>query len=189
MHCRCVIVNNKLLVFFNNNWYYLTITSHVLLLVHCPAGTFAGLKQKQCTYCPRGFYQNRDRQGSCLRCPQGTYTREEGTKTIHDCVPVCGYGTYSPTGMVSSNNGITCKILNRTIYLIRSHVWNVQETVSPANRQQEVSKTAKPVQPTLIRINQLRPVRIFANQSAVQDSIHQQVHAEFIKQIQVLYMC
>ncbi|ENN80781.1 hypothetical protein YQE_02790, partial [Dendroctonus ponderosae] len=70
------------------------------LTVHCPAGTFAGLSQKQCTYCPRGFFQNRDRQGSCSKCPQGTYTREEGTKSVHDCVPVCGYGTYSPTGMV-----------------------------------------------------------------------------------------
>lgn len=46
--------------------------------VHCPAGTFAGIKQKSCTYCPRGFYQDRDRQGSCIRCPMGTYTQEEG---------------------------------------------------------------------------------------------------------------
>lgn len=68
--------------------------------MHCPAGTFAGEKQKQCTSCPKGFYQNSDRQGSCLRCPFGTYTREEGSKSIDDCVPVCGYGTYSPTGLV-----------------------------------------------------------------------------------------
>lgn len=46
--------------------------------VHCPAGTFAAVKQKTCTPCPKGFYQDRDRQGSCLRCPLGTYTREEG---------------------------------------------------------------------------------------------------------------
>ncbi|KAH1029275.1 hypothetical protein HUJ05_002540 [Dendroctonus ponderosae] len=75
-------------------------TNDVPRCLHCPAGTFAGLSQKQCTYCPRGFFQNRDRQGSCSKCPQGTYTREEGTKSVHDCVPVCGYGTYSPTGMV-----------------------------------------------------------------------------------------
>lgn len=72
----------------------------VSFAVHCPAGTFAGEKQKQCTYCPRGFYQNYDRQGSCTRCPSGTYTREEGSKSVRDCVPVCGYGTYSPTGLV-----------------------------------------------------------------------------------------
>lgn len=48
------------------------------IAVHCPAGTYAGEKQQQCTHCPRGFYQTRDRQGSCIRCPMGTYTREEG---------------------------------------------------------------------------------------------------------------
>jgi hypothetical protein len=52
----------------------------VCVSVHCPAGTFAGEKQQQCTHCPRGFYQNRDRQGSCSRCPMGTYTREEGRR-------------------------------------------------------------------------------------------------------------
>lgn len=55
--------------------------SSLCVAVHCPAGTFAGEKQQQCTHCPRGFYQNRDRQGSCIRCPMGTYTREEGTST------------------------------------------------------------------------------------------------------------
>ncbi|XP_072385212.1 uncharacterized protein uif isoform X2 [Diabrotica undecimpunctata] len=75
-------------------------TNDVPRCLHCPAGTFAGEKQKECTYCPKGFYQNRDRQGSCNRCPQGTYTREEGSKSVHDCIPVCGYGTYSPTGLV-----------------------------------------------------------------------------------------
>ena len=55
--------------------------SSLHVAVHCPAGTFAGEKQQQCTRCPRGFYQNRDRQGSCIRCPMGTYTREEGTSS------------------------------------------------------------------------------------------------------------
>lgn len=50
--------------------------------------------------CPRGYFQNQARQGSCLKCPSGTFTREEGSKDITDCVPVCGYGTYSPTGLV-----------------------------------------------------------------------------------------
>lgn len=68
--------------------------------LHCPAGTFAGINQKTCTPCPRGFYQNSDRQGVCLKCPMGTYTREEGSKSVQECVPVCGYGTYSPTGLV-----------------------------------------------------------------------------------------
>lgn len=68
--------------------------------MHCPAGTFAGVKQKQCTPCPRGMYQNRARQGVCQRCPSATYTRDIGSKSISDCVPVCGFGTYSPTGLV-----------------------------------------------------------------------------------------
>lgn len=68
--------------------------------LHCPAGTAAGLNQKSCTLCPRGFYQDRERQGNCNRCPAGTYTKEEGTKSLADCIPVCGYGTYSPTGLV-----------------------------------------------------------------------------------------
>lgn len=72
-------------------------TNNVPRCLHCPAGTFAGERQNTCTYCPRGFYQNRDRQGSCLACPSGTYTREEGSKSLNDCIPVCGFGTFSPT--------------------------------------------------------------------------------------------
>ncbi|XP_055681349.1 sushi, von Willebrand factor type A, EGF and pentraxin domain-containing protein 1 isoform X2 [Lutzomyia longipalpis] len=75
-------------------------TNDVPRCLHCPAGTFAGEGQRMCTSCPRGFYQNRDRQGACLRCPPGTYTKEEGSKGIAACIPVCGYGTYSPTGLV-----------------------------------------------------------------------------------------
>ncbi|XP_055387901.1 uncharacterized protein LOC129616312 isoform X2 [Condylostylus longicornis] len=75
-------------------------TNDVPRCLHCPAGTYAGSGQSICTYCPRGFFQNRERQGSCMRCPTGTYTREEGSKSILDCIPVCGYGTYSPTGLV-----------------------------------------------------------------------------------------
>lgn len=50
--------------------------------LHCPAGTFAGARQSTCTYCPRGFYQSRDRQGACEACPSGTYTHEEGSKSV-----------------------------------------------------------------------------------------------------------
>ncbi|KAF4522838.1 hypothetical protein B566_EDAN008100 [Ephemera danica] len=75
-------------------------TNDVPRCLHCPAGTFAGEKQKTCTPCARGFYQSRDRQGACERCPMGSYTREEGSKGAGACVPVCGFGTYSPTGLV-----------------------------------------------------------------------------------------
>ncbi|KAF7987305.1 hypothetical protein HCN44_003067 [Aphidius gifuensis] len=75
-------------------------TNDVPRCLHCPAGTFAAEKQKTCTPCEKGYYQNSDRQGSCLSCPFGTYTKETGSKNIDDCIPVCGYGTYSPTGLV-----------------------------------------------------------------------------------------
>ncbi|XP_028967225.1 uncharacterized protein LOC108863645 [Galendromus occidentalis] len=67
--------------------------------LHCPAGTFAAEDEK-CSFCPRGFYQDLTRQAQCKKCPDGTHTREEGSKSLSDCVPVCGYGTYSASGLV-----------------------------------------------------------------------------------------
>ncbi|XP_055635764.1 uncharacterized protein LOC129775276 isoform X1 [Toxorhynchites rutilus septentrionalis] len=75
-------------------------TNDVPRCLHCPAGTFAGENQQTCTSCPKGYYQNRERQESCHKCPTGTYTKEDGSKNLKACVPVCGYGTYSPTGLV-----------------------------------------------------------------------------------------
>lgn len=77
-----------------------TETSSVPRCLHCPAGTFATERQSECTTCPRGFYQSRPRQGACSRCPPGTYTKEVGSKSVEECIPVCGFGTYSPTGLV-----------------------------------------------------------------------------------------
>lgn len=68
--------------------------------MHCPAGTYAGIKQTSCMPCARGYYQDTARQGACMKCPNGTYTKELGSKSLKDCIPVCGYGTYSPTGLV-----------------------------------------------------------------------------------------
>ena len=68
--------------------------------LECPAGFFAGRNASSCTRCPLGTYQDDARQGSCKACPAGRWTKDEGSKSIDDCVPVCGYGTYSPTGLV-----------------------------------------------------------------------------------------
>lgn len=140
--------------------------------MHCPAGTFAGPHQKECTYCARGFYQNRDRQGSCVRCPQGTYTREEGSKSVQDCVPVCGYGTYSPTGMVSKPTN--CPIASRHnifySFLHRFLVWSVPETVTLENHQPEVLKTVKPVLQTLSLTNHRQQLKNCANLNVLQAS-------------------
>ncbi|XP_071520140.1 uncharacterized protein uif isoform X2 [Panulirus ornatus] len=81
-----------------------TETTDVPRCLHCPAGTFAPQDEKTCTPCLKGFYQDQNRQGACKRCPLGTYTRNEGSKSLLDCVPVCGYGTYSPTGLVPCLN-------------------------------------------------------------------------------------
>ena len=79
-------------------------TAGVPQCLSCPAGTFAQLKDNVCSLCERGYYQDQIKQGSCKKCPQGTYTRYEGSKSITECVPVCGYGTYSETGLVACLN-------------------------------------------------------------------------------------
>ena len=68
--------------------------------LHCPAGTFASKDMHMCTLCPRGWYQDSTRQASCRQCPDGTYTKQMGSKSLTDCIPVCGYGMYSATGLV-----------------------------------------------------------------------------------------
>ncbi|XP_045614794.2 uncharacterized protein uif isoform X1 [Procambarus clarkii] len=79
-------------------------TAVVPRCLHCPAGTFARREEKACSPCQRGFYQDQSRQGACKQCLPGTYTYNEGSKSAMDCVPVCGYGTYSPTGLVPCLN-------------------------------------------------------------------------------------
>uniref|UniRef100_T1IXR4 Uncharacterized protein n=1 Tax=Strigamia maritima TaxID=126957 RepID=T1IXR4_STRMM len=66
----------------------------------CPAGTSASPDQRHCVNCPRGFYQSSGRKASCLPCAEGLYTKFEGSKSIEECVPVCGWGTFSPTGLI-----------------------------------------------------------------------------------------
>ena len=74
--------------------------SEVPRCLECPAGFFGGQGEESCTLCPAGSYQNEPRQGVCKSCPAGTWTVEEGSKSEADCIPVCGHGTYSPSGLV-----------------------------------------------------------------------------------------
>ena len=74
--------------------------SDVPRCLECPAGFFAGKGEESCTLCQAGTYQNEARQGQCKTCPPGTWTVEEGSKSETDCIPVCGHGTYSPSGLV-----------------------------------------------------------------------------------------
>eukprot|EP00096_Caligus_rogercresseyi_P005025 TRINITY_DN1980_c0_g2_i1.p1 TRINITY_DN1980_c0_g2~~TRINITY_DN1980_c0_g2_i1.p1 ORF type:complete len:2992 (-),score=731.35 TRINITY_DN1980_c0_g2_i1:531-9380(-) len=75
-------------------------SSSVPVCLECPAGFFAGQGKSECSPCPKGTYQDSPRSGSCLSCPPGHYTEEEGSKSAEACLPVCGYGTYSPSGLV-----------------------------------------------------------------------------------------
>ncbi|KAK7079934.1 Calcium ion binding, partial [Halocaridina rubra] len=81
-----------------------TETGDVPRCLHCPAGTFAPREERQCFPCQKGFYQDQSRQGSCKQCPPGYYTRTEESKSEMECIPVCGFGTYSPTGLVPCLN-------------------------------------------------------------------------------------
>ena len=66
----------------------------------CQSCFFAGKGETGCTACPKGTYQDEPRQGTCKPCPSGSYTQEEGSKGVEECVPLCGFGTYSPSGLV-----------------------------------------------------------------------------------------
>ena len=86
----------------NSNVTSSTSSSHQKIprCLPCPAGSSTNGDDKKCELCPRGYYQRLTRQPSCEKCAPGTYTKQEGSKSIHDCVPVCGHGTYSPSGLV-----------------------------------------------------------------------------------------
>ncbi len=68
--------------------------------LQCAAGTYASEDMRRCLPCPLGWYQDTGRAPVCRQCPEGTFTKSEGSKGVGECIPVCGYGTYSPTGMV-----------------------------------------------------------------------------------------
>ena len=75
-------------------------SSEVPRCLECPAGFYAGKGEESCTLCPKGTYQDEPRKGSCKSCPPGSWTQDMGSKSESSCVPVCGYGTYSPSGLV-----------------------------------------------------------------------------------------
>jgi hypothetical protein len=74
--------------------------SDVPRCLECPAGFFGGRGESSCQPCPRGTYQDEARQGTCKPCASGSWTQDDGSKGSEECVPVCGYGTYSPSGLV-----------------------------------------------------------------------------------------
>lgn len=51
----------------------------------CPAGTYASV-EGGCIFCPRGTYQDLTHQAECKQCPLGTFTRQDGSKSVTDCI-------------------------------------------------------------------------------------------------------
>lgn len=67
--------------------------------VQCPAGAYAEHESQTCRACPIGHYQSEPGQNECERCPVGTFSARPGGRSPSECVPTCGHGTYSPTGL------------------------------------------------------------------------------------------
>lgn len=53
--------------------------------VDCPAGTYASV-EGGCIFCPRGTYQDLTHQAECKQCPLGTFTKQDGSKSVTDCI-------------------------------------------------------------------------------------------------------
>ena len=61
---------------------------------HCLPGEFYNSTVTMCTSCPMGKYQDEVNKDSCKDCASGTTTLEMSSKTISDCVKVCGLGKF-----------------------------------------------------------------------------------------------
>ena len=61
---------------------------------HCLPGEFYNSTAMMCTSCPMGKYQDEVNKDSCKDCASGTTTLEMSSKTILDCVKVCGLGKF-----------------------------------------------------------------------------------------------
>ncbi|CAK9296951.1 unnamed protein product [Gordionus sp. m RMFG-2023] len=65
----------------------------------CSPGTYE-INNNTCKPCPLGYYQETFASSQCIKCPLLTYTLHIMTKSRLDCLPVCGNGTFSPSGLV-----------------------------------------------------------------------------------------
>lgn len=61
---------------------------------HCLPGEFYNSTAMMCTSCPMGKYQDEVNKDSCKDCASGTTTLEMSSKTLLDCVKVCGLGKF-----------------------------------------------------------------------------------------------
>ncbi|VDD92750.1 unnamed protein product, partial [Enterobius vermicularis] len=64
----------------------------------CPKGSVH--VNNTCELCPVGSYQDEAAQLSCKACPEQTFTQFSGSQSVNACLPVCGNGMYSETGLV-----------------------------------------------------------------------------------------
>ena len=61
---------------------------------HCLPGEFYNSTEMMCTSCPMGKYQDEVNKDSCKDCASGTTTLKMSSKTLSDCVKVCGVGKF-----------------------------------------------------------------------------------------------
>ncbi|KAL3983031.1 EGF-like domain family protein [Acanthocheilonema viteae] len=66
--------------------------------LQCPKGTVH--INNTCELCPAGSYQDEVAQITCKPCPEQTSTQFSGSQTFNACLPVCGNGMYSETGLI-----------------------------------------------------------------------------------------
>ena len=54
-------------------------------LANCPSGRYNNKTAGNCTKCPKGFYQDEEKQTACKKCPAGSTTMSEGSITVTAC--------------------------------------------------------------------------------------------------------
>ncbi|XP_070569244.1 uncharacterized protein [Ptychodera flava] len=59
------------------------------LCVNCGLGEFHNTTTDQCVKCPKGSYQDKERQLSCQMCPNDTTTQGMGSTSIEKCFVAC----------------------------------------------------------------------------------------------------
>uniref|UniRef100_A0A9J2P4X9 Sushi, von Willebrand factor type A, EGF and pentraxin domain-containing protein 1 n=1 Tax=Ascaris lumbricoides TaxID=6252 RepID=A0A9J2P4X9_ASCLU len=64
----------------------------------CPKGTVH--VNNTCELCPVGSYQDESAQVTCKACPEQTFTQFPGSQSMNSCLPVCGNGMFSETGLI-----------------------------------------------------------------------------------------
>lgn len=75
---------------------------------NCPYGEYNNMSNGQCIKCPKGFYQDEEKQTSCKKCPTGSTTLSVGSVAASDCKALCDKGSYSKDGLMPLDGCAKC---------------------------------------------------------------------------------